>query len=751
MNNYAANLFPIDDGMCHYQRCQDNMTCQCDKLCYYYRDCCEEVMSDIAAASYHEPEFISNEHLQCRPFSGFYATPYRAVSNCPWYIGYWVVSSCPSTTVEALKKKCENDEALIVDIAVSYIRPVQDVYGNLFKNIYCARCHGVSERETLFWEVEQICNDCQENLLLSSHHRVNRSSSQCFLILGDPLRTTPSSNFTAVIKPRLRQCNHTIIRSCPQKSDSEDIAMCSGQKGFSSPVYVNNTLFRNIFCAKCNGLTSLQNWSCELPRSSCQWVHILSMEDGISLVDPLCSLLQCHRPSKLCSRNEGLRHYLVLKINRQYKCSFLDTRAENCFLDVFLLASERPYFQKKSKLAPIWYRDMKRDEIFSLFQISENTTQQWLLTFERRLHEVSQQLVSNKRSCYLEFIDFIEVCSGQSDEKLGECPGTITEIDGDGILDDEYVIIEEISANASVKMNLTWYMVKTRFFIDFNRSSPIKRTIICLQPDKNMRSCALKTFGEICSAVAVTSHVATFTIYALLKPFRNTFGCSLMCFILSITIAVCLMQFVSGNISQDGKFCKAIAISSHLFWLSSFSWMTVLAWDLCATLSPSKIRLKNAFSFRRFALYCSLGWGMPLFVILICILLSLVNAGRVFEIYGLVKDGTCWLKDPLTILYAVGVPLLTCIVINLFLFAVITRNLYQHHKNSKHLRSMEAAQIKNSIIEVSVFVKVRVYFQIHLSSSIPCIGNFHFKTPRARVAVMFEFCFWKVPRKCPYS
>ncbi|KAJ8040314.1 G-protein coupled receptor Mth2 [Holothuria leucospilota] len=689
----------FDDGTgfnCANQSCSsDRRTCHCDSFCTYFRDCCEDYESDqdTFVSKYWKNLFPHYDFLKCRSIPGYWKDGYGRSTNCPEET-YWMVSECPPTTPKTLVEQCETEHPTTDLVKVSFLRPVHDGLGTVFKNYYCAKCHGTPSEDITLWAVDQVCRQCPDELPLSQEHYANLSGSHCDVLLEHSVEDGSDT-----VAARLRWCDKNMIRSCPSGSDVYDSRMCSK---FMSPGYYRGSYFKNIFCARCYGLENELSWSCET-LESCHGSHVFPVSFGVFFYDPLCSLIRCSRQYHLCDARDT-RQYIAMVVDDSLKCAYLEERAERCFFQKSSLTN--PMLPWKKMVGTNRLIDETRKHDVTVFQLPENASSEWRIKLDEDLVNNARDLSQTERSCYLEYIEVIEVCSNKEWENEGQCNGELMEVEGDRILDDKD-FLEELKVNFTDDMMAVWYSVHTSFPFE-SRSRPEKRTIVCFTKSTiYQRSVWYKVFCGVCIAVAVVGHLATFCTYAVFKPLRNTFGVSLMSFVISLALALCLQEFVNDYVINVAYLCKAVAIVAHFFWLASFAWMNVLAWDLRATLSLTKMRVRKPSSRKRLGAYCCFGWGVPLVVVSTCITLWLWNFHGLSIQYGPVRDFTCWLSDDLIVLAAVGGPLVLCLSANAILFIMVARSLYKHKKSSKVLEAeKDPKQHKSKVIELLVYVKI---------------------------------------------
>ena len=87
--------------------------------------------------------------------------------------------------------------------------------------------------------------------------------------------------------------------------------------------------------------------------------------------------------------------------------------------------------------------------------------------------------------------------------------------------------------------------------------------------------------SEICLAFTIIVHI-------ILPPLRTIPGRSVMALSLSLFLAQLLFQILGLPLKLSAG-CFAVAVLQHYFWLSSFCWMMVLAFDLRSTFAKTVV------------------------------------------------------------------------------------------------------------------------------------------------------------------
>ncbi|XP_065910088.1 uncharacterized protein [Dysidea avara] len=137
-------------------------------------------------------------------------------------------------------------------------------------------------------------------------------------------------------------------------------------------------------------------------------------------------------------------------------------------------------------------------------------------------------------------------------------------------------------------------------------------------------------------------------------------------FNLSLTLLVGLIVFVSGieNAKSSHVGCFIVAVLLHYFFIAAFCWMLCEALLLFALLY---FVFYQGF-FKSWKFYSILGWGMPVFIVLVSV------GGSRYHYY--VSDSRCWLNEDGAIWGFIG-PMLLIIVVNFGQYAMTIRQVFK--------------------------------------------------------------------------
>ena len=153
---------------------------------------------------------------------------------------------------------------------------------------------------------------------------------------------------------------------------------------------------------------------------------------------------------------------------------------------------------------------------------------------------------------------------------------------------------------------------------------------------------------------------------------------------LSATILMSsLFILVGGPITAEFpnvNLCTSVAVILHFFFLGQFSWMSVMSFEMARTFNQAlKLRTQESNRFKRilFIIYFLIGWGLPLLVTVMTVIVNFTTDGLV--LYGVLSDGTqgrCWINHLESAIVAFVVPVCLSLLFNFTTFIVVSVYLF---------------------------------------------------------------------------
>ena len=194
----------------------------------------------------------------------------------------------------------------------------------------------------------------------------------------------------------------------------------------------------------------------------------------------------------------------------------------------------------------------------------------------------------------------------------------------------------------------------------------------------------------------------TFFTYCMFRSLRNRTSYPIM----NLVFALFLGQFlllVGGGRTEPAQLCTAIAIMLHYFFLSTFSWSTVLSYDLYRIFGSDSGPVRVDVSRRLLTMQMTFAWGCPLLIIIPCFVVHFCNCTELSFRYG--SEMSCWLNNEYANLLVFGMPLFVSLLFNICNFC---RTVWGIHvsKREKSNRAPSEAVRKKKYEELMIYAKV---------------------------------------------
>ena len=227
----------MDLYLCHLTLTHETC-CRCTKTCKYYGICCIDAFFDNSITSVEE-----------------YVTLFLKMTNMRRYVSYLPVTS--NTNISSYFNvnqvqtvaSCENKDSPYASLCNGSdlnndIRVIAD--GFVYKNKYCALCHGFS------YSFATLNLECENSADISGI-RVTVPDKTCKLrIREDPELGYKNKNYS--IEAYLPEVNKL-------QCSLEEITLC--YYSYFSVIEASGIWYANPQCAKCNGKTDLENEYCQ--------------------------------------------------------------------------------------------------------------------------------------------------------------------------------------------------------------------------------------------------------------------------------------------------------------------------------------------------------------------------------------------------------------------------------------------------------------------------------------------------------
>ena len=205
-------------------------------------------------------------------------------------------------------------------------------------------------------------------------------------------------------------------------------------------------------------------------------------------------------------------------------------------------------------------------------------------------------------------------------------------------------------------------------FILFNNS-----VIICIEKEPHVRLKSLVQLDDIfhlsTNGVSMLSLLVTIFIY-LRTSLHKLPGKCLLC--LSLSLLVAQSMLLVGPVAEgDVVCCKIASLVMHYSFLTSFTWMNVMAYDVYYSFSRQfqHSAFKGAKWFLIYSLYA---WLLPCVLVTTAFMADEFTSWKYSPKYA---DPICWINDLEGLMLFFLGPLAMIMLSNMFLFAMSLRNI----------------------------------------------------------------------------
>ncbi|ODM91368.1 G-protein coupled receptor Mth [Orchesella cincta] len=213
----------------------------------------------------------------------------------------------------------------------------------------------------------------------------------------------------------------------------------------------------------------------------------------------------------------------------------------------------------------------------------------------------------------------------------------------------------------------------------------------------------------ICMYIGAVFHLLTTLVYLITWRKQNVYGktlcsCTLALFFMQTFLGTAhLLGIFGGGETRGSTFCFLNGVFAQYFFIASFTWLLLLNINLWW--SFRSIEGNNVWERNRFLLYTIAGWGFPLIVTGISVILDLTNKCRASGVptpeYG---THTCFIAA-----WALGYYIYYIIAVLMtitFIFAVITLGtMVNYQKATSNLGANKRAENMRTFI---LFLKLSV-------------------------------------------
>lgn len=809
-----AEKNPVLAGsQCKKWTCGGNK-CYCDSNCLLLRDCCLDAfastfsmknMSNMYQALHDPHAFLTRSNLTITEdiarLNDYGSCQLIQLSSNPKdHTSFLVIDRCPITFsgMAIIKEFCESiNQSDFRNIYVS------QRIGNhvIYRNIFCAFCHGLTINQLLIWNVTTNCQD--DKIKQSS---ISEIQATCEISYNMPLLLdNPRRCFQSVID--VSKCTH----EQQQNNDNMTKLLCSG---YYEPVKFDNKSYRNKHCLSCSNIGNTSQHTCHhinveslKPGPGIPGFNLLFAitDDGISMygkslqfpcsdnkvfdfISQDCRVIDCpigfeyvngecilsnhvihlndslNRP--LENNNHTISHYqLYMEIEANMSTttildfyeldkkvtSVLELFNQSCF-DNSLAQDVIPELEHNIKI--------HNNTIILHALININSSADFMMLLSC-LKEVSATMLDLKNIKLKNYVD----------KEMLECPNSTTMFNASS----KQISFHHDTAVTFLDMNRSIDLHISRFDITFsqgnghiellfycysdllqlncskiisynsNEYSYLNRTLlilnittyakkfyiehdklyICARNDPESESeipFAFQIITNVCLALSILALLILIICQCIMPTLLNLHGKNLVCFSFSLLLAQLLFLTcpLLPNLIQ-----YVPSIFHHYFWLSTFVWMSVIAYDIGRKFFVRTMMTGSGSDKIRFRLYCVTGWGLPLVDIMICIVLEFTQGNSLIGYNG---NGNCWLSNPVAVLYSFYIPVHLSFLVSLICFVVALYGIESSRRSAVTVTKNKGSKNMCLVYTKIAFVIGMTWLLVLLSSKIQYLPLFYCST-----------------------
>ncbi|KFM83538.1 G-protein coupled receptor Mth2, partial [Stegodyphus mimosarum] len=194
----------------------------------------------------------------------------------------------------------------------------------------------------------------------------------------------------------------------------------------------------------------------------------------------------------------------------------------------------------------------------------------------------------------------------------------------------------------------------------------------------------LKYLSQIGLSISMVCLVLHLLVFVLVPALRNLPGYNLASLCFSLFICYLFSIFTdSENLSKNRNMCIATAVLIQYFFMASFLWMSVIAFDVYRALlqATGNLRVSNMqFTLKKYGFYCIFSWGISLVFTSAALIAD--NANGIDELYKPQFERNCWFRYKESLLVFFAGPIFVMIISNLIIFFLSVYTIFSNRMKS---------------------------------------------------------------------
>ncbi|KAJ8021006.1 Cadherin EGF LAG seven-pass G-type receptor 1 [Holothuria leucospilota] len=741
---------------------KDSFVCSCDKDCAFYHDCCctadgncrDRIELHGGATTAKICTYTHRTNIQ----SGF------DLQSEPTRVGYFMIATCPSHYPDKyVKNRCQEELPLLPQSLEEYIHHVPVFsYKNkrTYKNVYCAKCNDIDYEDMRFWQLftttcdsTQRSAECDDVTFKPRPEIYDNLPLPRKCALSDPIECSSSSPFydqcmsySAVISvmgmtfrnPHCALCYNPDLlfrekEFCPYEVDTE---LEDGRPAFApgiphivpfdfSVFDEKNVSFKNVTCSRglfYNSLSKMCDFApgstiinvSDCPRKSCSEIKVM-----FELNDEKLPMWQS--ATIIGNLTGATNRYFSIPSNDVY--SYIGQN--NNILLNFRLRNSSETFEEFYQAVNRFSRDEIEyqglpielsDIVVNCSSCSPSDLCQKSSRFERPqvvvfTHEGITSAKINNLNRVFSDITWDVTSQGECTDN-NTCEPNITVIICDWLQERPlcpFRIFTNNSFSLEENENGTLYLLSDLiegavpppdYVILTNGNA-----CVCFEYYKEKVNLIILILSIVFSSLSLVSLLLTFVTYCTFKDLRNLPGKITMNFVVSLFFAqIILIPATFPTINHTS--CHLIGILGHYLWLSTFLWMSVIAYDVSRTFGMKSSTLNQVSNnTKNFLIYFIIGWGVPCVYVIVCVIVQLLHIHSLQFAY--IDDEKCWLSPARANFILFGIPAILCVIFNYVTFSFTVRGLHRSKKNAKKVKGQTSSHV---MMKQEIFLVLKVTY-----------------------------------------
>ncbi|XP_013792846.1 uncharacterized protein LOC106476765 [Limulus polyphemus] len=574
----------------------DTLSCACDSECTEYNDCCFDAQPD------NQQNFTNQWY--CVTLGTF--------------DGVYVKASCKSqwSGSETFRKKCE--EVTLSDVQddpVGQLPVTSPTTGISYRNHYCALCNNDTSRDMQLWKIRLECpslyfyNQSRQNLTKDYvFDNLQYNGSRWGVWLYDDDRELYF--YTCDIFPmlpdqlNLRECVPNLISECARnwnRSDVED--KC---RSYTAVLYEPVRAYKNGHCALCNYVNGLK-LGCSQPETRIHNRGFIPRSFSVLLDvnahsgNVVGKKIRCKNDEHFDPLFKKCRNIVCGFLGfepRNGRCVEIETTTAKEISNNLVTESDQtdvPDMYDRNPLLRIINLN-GGDSAFTNVSVLLQNGSYVLYSTTAKTSDADSQ---NQSTIYN--LDFLQ------------CPKISLNEGEYVILNNQSVYIPEYDQlyNKSV-----YFFKEGRVFICAN--------FLNQTSDYGEKFSVYMGYTSIVGlGISIVCLIFHISIFFLVPDLHNLSGKNLASLATSLLSAYCC--FIIGHVhSLSSSACAVVGTLTFYFFLASFLWMSVLAFDVWRSLlrATRELRVSKGRQWRRFLGYSLYSWLTPVILVVVTVVIE---------------------------------------------------------------------------------------------------------------------------------